>query len=220
VAAAAAGDPDALYHMGLEMSDAGTDPQQARALLTAAAEGGSFAAQYVLGEMLLSGRGCADGTRDVAAQGCQRAQRAMASIASSRGETALAFAWVLRAAEQRADPDVLYRVGMAYLLGQGGAARDDEAARSWLREAAEMGHPRAQATFGQLASERARATGDGAAAVEAEAWLQRAGGQGERDAAWSLVRLRAARGDCSGAYRAAQGWVRWWWRARGASKHA
>ena len=126
---------------------------------------GSFTAQYALGAMLIDGRGCEGGAPDVqgaerwfgagAAQGCYRSQCGMARVCASRNELSEAFGWMLHAAEQRANLDVGYKVGLSYLHGTAGAPQDEAAAERWIREAAEAGHPRAQLTMGQLALWRA-----------------------------------------------------------------
>jgi TPR repeat protein len=52
--------------------------------------------------------------------------------------------WIKRAAKQ-GDPDILYRVGVAYFYGNGSTAKNEkEAMEHWLLEAAERGHPEAQ----------------------------------------------------------------------------
>ena len=67
------------------------------------------------------------------------------------------------AAEQRADPDMCFRLGLAYRHGGAGAAPDVAAAARWLREAARMGHPGAQSALGKLLlDELQRATGNAA----------------------------------------------------------
>ena len=108
------------------------------------------------------------------------------------------WARALQSAEQRFDADAVYFVGRALLLGEDGApAKDTRAGKAWLREAAEMGHARAQATLGRAVYEEMEALREKAhvhdyqAAAEAERWLTRAYEQGERDAARTLVPLYA-----------------------------
>ena len=223
VAAAAKGDADALYNVGRALDRSGDDPKRARALLTQAAELGSFTAQTDLAAMLLDGRGCKDAIPQeaeaerwltaAAEQGFYRAQDGLARLCARRGDEAAAWAWLLRAAEQRADPEVLYRVGMAYLTGEGGAARDAAAAKGWLREAAEMGHPKAQGALGhlvydevELLRQQAHAH-DYQAAAEAERWLQRASDQGELAAARTLIPMYVTRGDLGAAGAVIAAWV-------------
>jgi hypothetical protein len=202
-AAAARGDADGLYNVGSLLDDAGTDPVRARALLTEAAEMGSFTAQYALGAMLIDGRGCEGGAPDVqgaerwfgagAAQGCYRSQCGMARVRASRNELNEAFGWMLQAAEQRAN------LGLSYLHGTAGAPQDEAAAERWIREAAEAGHPRAQLTMGRLALWRAKSEavrGARESHDEVGSRAASAGGVSEAEAeAWALDRqaMREAR---------------------------
>ena len=241
-AAAAAGDADAMYNVGSALDRSRDDPRRALALLRAAAESGHFVAQHAAASMLLNGRGCPNGEPDVegaealleasAAQGFYKAQISLAVARHGRGDVAGAVRWLTAAAEQRAEPDVMYRLGMALCRGDGGVARDVAGGVGWVREAAEMGHPLAQLELGRgLATEllprpdkcaatmssQATAT-DGEA--EAEVWLRRAAAQGSGAAAVALCRRYLWRGEVSRGLGLAGEWAarlthvssKWRWR--------
>lgn len=159
-AAALAGDPDAQYNLGRGLDRQGTDPKRAQALLRAAAEQGSFIAQNDLAAMLLAGRGCVDGAPDLsgaeywfaasASQGFYRAMLGLALLSERRGDSTKALQWTVLAAEQGADPEVMYRLGQAYLCGTGLPQKDLNKAMLWLKAAADLGHPSAQYAIGSL----------------------------------------------------------------------
>lgn len=117
---------------------------------------------------------------------------------------------LLNEAQNRTNPDAMFRVGSAYLLEEGGPVpKDEHAAKAWLREAAELGHPRAQATIGRIVYDEMEAlrdlgnVQDYQALAEAHKWLTRASDQGQVDATRTLVPLYVAKGDLAGACRAA-----------------
>ena len=183
-----------------------------------------------LAGMLLAGRGCSDAVPDLAGaeewyraaaeQGYARSMLGLANMCAARGELEEALEWLTRSAEQRAEPETLYRLGRAHIDGGGGAERDESVGEAWLREAAEMGHPKAQLTLGELLGARAQrilpstATagimGQEAAAAaweEAERWLNRASSQGEANAARALLSLYVARRDVAAVQRLAWAWL-------------
>ena len=100
---------------------------------------------------------------------------------------------------------MMYRGGVAYVLGEGSAPHDVRTGKGWLRKAAELGHPRAQATLGRLVYDEMEALREQAhaqdyqAAAEAERWLTRASDQGQLDATRALVPLYVTRGDLAAA---------------------
>lgn len=126
-AAAEQGDADAQYNLGAQLDRARTDPKRALALLRAAAGQGHFMAQNDLASMLLGGRGCPGAKvqaaeaeawlQESAAQGFFRAMLGLSQLYEERGDTATAAMWLKAAAEQKADPDVAFQLGMAYLYG-------------------------------------------------------------------------------------------------------
>ena len=221
--AAAQGHPDAQYNLGRALDRAGSDPRRAMALLRSAAQQGSFVAMNDLGGMLMAGRGCPDAVPDLAeaetwlrraaAQGFHRSMVGLARLHAQKGEDEEAIRWLSQAAEQRAEPEVCFKLGMAHLHGLSGTTVDAARGEKWLREAAEMGHPTAQAELGMRALQRCRAAeqaGRSAAAEaeartrrsqadEAESWLVRASRQGQLGAARALLGLYAARGDALSA---------------------
>ena len=117
-------------------------------------------------------------------------------------------------AEQRSDPALMYRVGMAHILGEDGATKDAALGKAMLQEAAELGHPRAQATLGSMAYNEMEAlrtqahVHDYQAAAEAERWLKRAAEQGEIDATRTLIPLYVARGNLPAALSTFAMWMR------------
>ena len=121
------------------------------------------------------------------------------------------FRSMLKAAESREDPDVMYRLGVALSAGEGADAR---AGKAWLKEAAELGHARAQATLGRIVYDEMEAlrqqahAHDYQASAEAERWLKQASEQGELDATRTLIPLYIARGDLLSACRMSAAWLR------------
>lgn len=121
---------------------------------------------------------------------------------------------MLRAAETRADPDVMHQVGMAYSSGEAGAPKDTAAAKLWLREAATRGHSRAQASLGRIVYDEMEAlralaqVQDYQAMAEAQKWLTRASKQGELDATETLILLSVTKGDLAAALRLSALWLR------------
>ena len=107
------------------------------------------------------------------------------------------------------DPEIMYRVGMAYFRGgdDGAPIKDANAAKDFLRTSAEMGHPRAQAALGQIYYDEMEAlrslaqAHDYQAAAEAYKWLSRASEQGELDATRTLIPLYITKGDLAAALR-------------------
>ncbi len=78
--------------------------------------------------------------------------------------------------------ETLYALGMLYWVGQG-VQQDTVVSASWLRRAAELNHPGAQAKLGYLYS-----SGQGVAQSDFAAfkWLQMAANQGDADAQYNL----------------------------------
>ena len=144
--------------------------------------------------------------RSLLYRACRLQVRAMQARADGEDE----WASMLKTAEQREDPAAMYLVGMAYLREPKGAP----SGKAWLREAAEMGHSRAQAELGRIVYDemealRAKAhVQDYQAAAEAERWLRRASDQGEADASRTLIPLCVTRGDLFGACQMALLWLR------------
>ena len=228
-AAAAVGDPDALYNLAKDVDRAGDDPRRAQRLMREAAGQGLHVAQNDLAAMLAAGRGTADGLPDMAeaerwwraaaAQGFFKGMYGLAVLCAQQGgREAEALQWLTRAAEQRADPELLFRLGIAFRDGYGAAARDGARAAAWLREAAQMGHPAAQHALGTMLlhgaaadapSEATAATARGAAAAreEAERWLRCASDQMHPDAALALGGLYARRGDVRRLGALVAGWA-------------
>ena len=246
-AAAVAGDADAMYNVGSALDRSRDEPRRALALLRAAAAQGHWVAQHAAASMMLNGRGCPGGEPDLdgaeallqasADQGFYKAQISLAVVRHGRGDVEGAVRWLTAAAEQRAEPDVMHRLGMALCRGEGGVARDVAAGVGWVREAAEMGHPAAQLELGRaLASEapfasccgnRTDRTGGGGvtgdkrgttmsvaamptgagAEAEAEVWLRRAAAQGSGAAALALFRLYLRRGEVTRGLGLAEEWV-------------
>jgi hypothetical protein len=145
-------------------------------------EGGGFAGDALAGGELE--RGDADDLereldeaerwlRMSAAHGFWRAEDNLARVCAERGRDAEALEWLTRAAEQRADPEQAFKLGMHHWHGTWSTAADSTTARVWMLQAATMGHPVAQLAMGSLAS------------CEAEAWrwLVCAAGQGYMEAA-------------------------------------
>ena len=185
-AAAAAGDADAQYNLGKDI--AYDQPREGLELLRSASEQGHFVAQNDLGVMLMRGQGCPGAEPDLVAaeywfnaaaeQGFHRAMLSMGFLCAERGQPAEALEWLQRAAEQRADPEVMFSLGMCYRDGRLTAEKDLVKAREYLEGAATMGHPRAQLAMGQLVE----------AEAEREMWLMRSAEQGNSQAMLSLAR--------------------------------
>ena len=169
-AGAAAGEAVALYNRAKDLSE--SDPQQSHTLMRAAARDGHFVAQNDLGawhlERYLDGQLDGMQQRDAldeaeqwlrasAEAGFWRAEDNMSIVCEARGREADALEWLTRAATQRADPEQSFKLGLHYWQGTWGAAADEQIARAWMREAAQMGHPVAQLAMGELASTRAEA---------------------------------------------------------------
>ncbi|KAL1524206.1 hypothetical protein AB1Y20_019114 [Prymnesium parvum] len=186
-AAAALGDADGQYNLGKGIGH--ENPKEALNLLRAAAQQGHFVAQNDVGVMLMHGSGCEGGVPQMeeaekwlqasAAQGFHRAMVSMAFLCAQRGNETQALEWLRGAAEQRADPEVMYSLGLTYLHGKLSAERDEEIALKWLEESAIMGHPRAQLAMSKLAKD----------AEEAETWLLRAAEQSQPGAVTALAML-------------------------------
>jgi TPR repeat protein len=113
--------------------------------------------------------------------------------------------------------DSIYEAGVARLHIADGKPADKAAAKALLKEAATMGHPRAQATLGRLEYEEMEAlraisqVHDYQAAAEAHKWLRQASEQGELDATRTLIPLYVTRGDLAAAGRTCfvLMWMRW-----------
>ena len=209
IAAAEAGDADAQYNHGKDLDRSGTDPVRAQALVRAAAEQGLPMAQNDLAAMVMAGRGSEPDMDEAerwwaraAAQGFYRSMYGLAVLYSQQpGRKAEAFKWLERAALQRADPDTLFRLGLAYRGGVDGATPPDASkAKTWLQEAAVMGHPGAQHALGVML------LADADAELEAEMWLQRASGQLHPAAAIALGRLYLRRRDAGRLLSLVTGW--------------
>ena len=129
-------------------------------------------------------------------------------------DDATAWSHTLQVAEQKTDPDAMYRAGLAFSRGEGGPSKDVKAAKAWLREAAEMGHPRAQSKLGCILydeMEELRSLSqvmDYQAADEAQKWLMRAHVQGDIDATRRLIPLYVTRANLGAAILTMAAWVR------------
>ena len=189
----AAGDADAQYNLGKDI--AYDQPREGLELLRSASEQGHFVAQNDLGVMLMRGQGCPGAEPDLVAaeywfnaaaeQGFHRAMLSMGFLCAERGQPAEALEWLQRAAEQRADPEAVFSLGMCYRYGRLSAEKDLVKAREYLEGAATMGHPRAQLAMGQLVE----------AEAEGEMWLLRSAEQGNSQAMLSLVHQSAGLDD-------------------------
>ena len=211
---AAAGDPDAQFNLGCHLLHAAElaeqDSVRGLALLRDAAAQGHFVAQNRLAHELLRQGAAAEAEQEAvqlweasAAAGYHRAMMSLSAWHRSQGHAAEALRWHTLAAEQRADPLVMFSLGEhLYECHRGPEGREAHAtaARSWLREAAEMGQPDAQLLMGAIAPD-----------AEVEGWLLRASQNGSVRAAVRLSRLYL------------QGWegskllsllAAWWRRAR------
>ena len=208
--AAEAGDPDALYNYAKDIDRMGNDPRRAQELMRSAAEQGLPMAQNDLAAMLMAGRGCADGLPDLPAaeewfgtcadQGFYRGMYGLAVLCSQQaGREGEALKWLRKAAEQRADPEVLHRLGVAYRHGYGAAKEDPEEAMKWFAEAAEMGHPGAQQAYGEMLLQKEER--------EAEEWLRRASNQLQPGAALALCKVYLRRGDAAAIGRLLGRWA-------------
>jgi TPR repeat protein len=108
----------------------------------------------------------------------------------------------------------MLRRGLAHLHGADGATKDAKAAKAWLLESAELGHPRAQATLGRMAYDEMEAlrslaqAQDYQALAEAHKWLTRASAQGQLDATRTLIPLFVVKGDLAAAIRSTFVWMR------------
>ena len=179
--AAVTGDVAAMLNLARDMSD--SQPETAHALMTQAANAGHFVAQNELGVEHLTrylddprlGTELDEAERWLAAsaaQGFWRAEDNMALVCAERGREAEALTWLRRSAEQKAEPEQAFQMGMHYWRGTWSAMRDAEAVREWMGLAAEMGHPAAQLAMAKLAVPK----------EEMWLWLRRAAGQGYVDA--------------------------------------
>lgn len=189
---AAAGDPDAQYNLGCLLLTASTaagpaDSARGLALLRDAAAQGHFVAQNRLAHELLSLECGARAEAEAeavelweasAAAGYHRAMQSLAALHSAQGRPAEALRWHTLAAEQRADPRVMFSLGEILYRGAEGREADPAAARRWVREAAEMGQPDAQLLMGELAPD-----------AEVEGWLLKASQNGSVRATVQLGRL-------------------------------
>ena len=116
------------------------------------------------------------------------------------------------AADSPKDAEYMFKVGHAYLQSKDRA--DVQKGKTWLREAADMGHVCAAATLGHTAyteMETLRAQAhvhDYQAAAEAERWLKQASDQGDVQSTRTLVPLYVARGDLASACLMTLTWVR------------
>ena len=191
---AAEGDPDAQYNLGCLLLTASTaarpaDSARGLALLRDAAAQGHFVAQNRLAHELLSlGRGAeAEAKAEAeavelweasAVAGYHRAMQSLAGHHRAQGWSAEALRWHTLAAEQRADPRVMFSLGELLYRGAEGQEANPAAARRWVREAAEMGQPDAQLLMGELAPD-----------AEVEGWLLKASQNGSVRATVKLGRL-------------------------------
>ena len=222
---AAAGDPDSQYNLGCHLLNTAAaepaDSARGLALLRDASAQGHFVAQNRLAhELLLTRDGSgAEASPEAeveaeqlweasAAAGYHRAMMCLSARHQAQGRPAEALRFHTLAAEQRADPLVMFSLGERLLRGAEGREAyretDAAAARGWLQEAAEMGQPDAQLLMGELALGIAPDT-------EAEGWLLRASQNGSVRAAVQLGRLyvHAWRGE-----KLLSLLVTWWKRAR------
>jgi len=164
-AAAERGNADAQFVQAANVY--GEDPEhnaeQAQQLLRAAAVQGHFVAQNELGTMLLRGLGSKGSRPDrmeamewyetSAKQGYYKAMVSLADMYTSEKNEEQALHWLTRAAEPRADPAVMYRLGMKLLDASVDQMEPKSSVEAclWLTEAAEMGHPLAQFEISKLA---------------------------------------------------------------------
>ena len=90
-----------------------------------------------------------------AKQGYYKAMVSLADMYTSEKNEEQALHWLTRAAEQRADPAVMYRLGMKLLEASADQLEQKASVEAslWLTEAAEMGHPLAQFEISKLASD-------------------------------------------------------------------
>ena len=137
----------------------------------------------------------------------------MSGSTSSDAEAQTSWTSIVAAAERGADADAMYTAGLAQLSGEAGAPVDANAAKGWLRRAAEMGHAQAQFQLGQLVYKELEtmrsqsSVHDYQAAAEAERWLTSAAVQGDREAARSLLTFYASSGNIFGVGRAVGVWL-------------
>ena len=220
--AAERGDKTAQCTLGLDYLDGG-DAENAGRWLREAAEQGDVAAQTSLGDALMRG--------DVLPRNLQEAEKWL-QIASNQGDDAIAKRHLiaLRAmlgksqleappsenddlrAAQRGDAEAQYRTAL-YCFGRNDAGGE----MTWLKRAANAGHPRAQAQIGHMFLYGIRGAPKDPAV--AETWLRKAvaggdieghvtlatlllmGGTTARDAeAFRLVQHAAKDGSPSGAH--------------------
>ena len=120
--------------------------------LRKAAEQGDAKAQFLLGDMYVSGKGV---TKDEVE----------------------AVRWLRKAAEQ-GDAEAQANLGLMYDIGEGVAQDNAEAAR-WYRKAAEQGHAGAQLLLGVIYATGKGVAEDDA---EAARWLRKAAEQGKAEA--------------------------------------
>ena len=180
-AAAATGDVAAILNLAMDLRE--SQPETARALMMQAAGSGHFVAQNELGVEHLTrylddptlGGELDEAERWLtasASQGFWRAEDNMALVCAERGQEGEALAWLRRSAEQKADPEQAFQLGMHHWRGSWSAERDVESVREWIGHASAMGHPAAQLAMAKLAVTK----------EEMWLWLRRAAVQGYVDA--------------------------------------
>ena len=210
-ASAEAGNPDAQYNWGKTLVDQKWT-QRGQSFMEAAAVQGHFMAQNDLGAMAYRGQGTETGKRDLceaerwygqsAAQGFQKSMVGMSMVRTAQGRPNEALEWLERAAEQRADPAVPFRLGKYLMEGTLSAKHVDvRRGRAWMSQAAGMGHSGAQASM-------ALGVGEGGSGEGTAVWAKRAADQGNRDGASLLALQHLKQGNLVGLVRLGVMWLR------------
>ena len=211
--AAEAGDPDALYNYAKDIDRMGNDPRRAQELMRSAAEQGLPMAQNDLAAMLMAGRGCSDGLPDLPAaeewfgkcaeQGFYRGMYGLAVLCSQQaGREGEALKWLRKAAEQRADPEVVHRLGVAYRHGYGAAKEDAGGGDEMVCGGGGDGPPGRAASVRRDAAAKGGEGGGGMAPSRVES---AAAGRGAR--AVQAVLAKGRRGGDGPIARALGGWI-------------
>ena len=129
-------------------------------------------------------------------------------VCTARGRPDEALGWLVRAAEQRADPSVPYDLGRFLLEGTLSARHvDRKLGRKHMQQAAEMGYAAAQTAMSRLVL--CDDPGDGARAgpgKEHVAWARHAAEQGDSEAAKLLARHHMRGGEMLELVRLALRW--------------
>ncbi|CAE7938813.1 esiB, partial [Symbiodinium sp. KB8] len=201
--AAAAGEPDALYNLGIQrelgLHGQEIDLQKAKEAYLKSAELGHHFSQNNLAllyqehpELDVDGRGSLHWMRLAAASGFAVAQKNLGTMLMEEGNSELAAEsreWLRRAAEQR-EPEAAFFLGEIYREGLGVAPSLSEAQR-WYRESAALGFFLASTELGLLAYQAG-------SFAEAEQHLE-AAVQGDAEAWGYLATVRMCLGKGSSA---------------------